>query len=73
MITAKEARNISELNRFSYIEEQIKEAANKGLRSVSLKVDLFLKEDEKDKLTKLGYKVSFGQGSECGPFDIISW
>ena len=73
MITAEEARTISESNRFPHIEEQIIEAANNGLRSISLKGDLFLKDDEKQKLTELGYKVSFGQGGKCGPFDIIHW
>jgi len=73
MITAEEARKISESNRFPHIEEQIREAASNGQRSISLKSDIFLKEDEKEKLISLGYKVSFGQGGKCGPFDIISW
>ena len=72
MITAEEARNISENNRFNYIEGKIKLAANEGLRSISLD-NYFLKDDEKEKLSQLGYKVSFGQGGKRGVFDIISW
>ena len=72
MITAEEARNISENNRFNYIEGKIKLAANEGLRSISLD-NFFLKDDEKEKLNQLGYKISYAQGGKRGLFDIISW
>lgn len=72
MITAEEARNISENNRFNYIEGKIKLAANEGLRSISLD-NYFLKDDEKEKLSQLGYQLSYGHGGKRGVFDIISW
>ena len=73
MITAEEAKNISENCRFTYIENQIKKASNKGLRSVSLINNYFLKEDEKKKLKELGYRLNVGSSGKQGTFDIISW
>lgn len=73
MITAEEAKNISENCRFTYIENQIKKASNKGLRSVSLINNYFLKEDEKKKLKELGYRLNVGSSGKHGTFDIISW
>lgn len=71
MITADEARSIAEVNRFTYIEEKIKTAADTGLRCVSLAI--LLRDDEKQKLAEHGYRVITGHGGKRGPFDIISW
>jgi len=71
MITADEARSVAEVNRFTYIEEKVKTAAEEGLRCVSLAI--LLRDDEKQKLAELGYRVITGHGRKRGPFDIISW
>lgn len=69
MITAEEARQITDDVIFTELSERIKDRASKGQYHETGHWSNRIKE----KLEKLGYTFSKGESGKHGPFDIIHW
>jgi len=69
MITADEARKLTDEVVLTELESRIKDRASKGQYHEFGHFSNRLK----DTLETLGYTFSKGEGGKCGKFDIIHW